>query len=274
MPTGGNSVGQNIEVSRIGHLGSADLDVEPLLKACDLGVVQVLSLLGPAMIILVKNDQTNLRKVRDAVASMSGTQGPTTVRALLEGEIKQGLHKPGQVYLPAGSSNGATPPRGMALPMGCTGGATLHDPSAAMSLLWLKRSLKFTIMLMEGLLQAKQAQDDEERLSSLQMLDFDDIEPTSPPSIESATTKALQTAYDMTLRPFHSWLLRKTVDFITSQVPTLQEAVAVVGAGLGEAERESKVFQEMALYVQEGKPVLKILDEIYADTQLEDLRQV
>ena len=84
------------------------------------------------------------------------------------------------------------------------------------------------------------------------------------------------------------------------QVPSLHEAIALVGAGLGEAERESKVFHEMQLYVKEGRcvgtlaarptpraspracggarqthrPVVEMLDELFADLQLEDLRQV
>jgi len=105
---------------------------------------QVLSVLGPAMIILVKNDQSNLRKVRDAVAALPADEARDgSVRSLLLGELKSGIHKAGAVCLPSGdgAEGVVVAPRGGTLPTGCTGGATLRDPSAAMSLLWLKRSL-------------------------------------------------------------------------------------------------------------------------------------
>ena len=37
---------------------------------------------------------------------------------------------------------------------------------------------------------------------------------------------------------------------------------------------ETKVFQEVRLFVQEGRPIVEMLDELYEDLELEDLRQV
>ena len=47
-----------------------------------------------------------------------------------------------------------------------------------------------------------------------------------------------------------------------------------LGPGLGDAEREGKVFAVMRMYLEEGKPVAAALDKIFADLKLEDLRQV
>ena len=70
------------------------------------------------------------------------------------------------------------------------------------------------------------------------------------------------------------WLLRKTFDLVSSQVPGLNEAIMLMGAGLGEAEREEKVFAEIKLYVREGRPVVEQLDRLYAELRLNDLRKV
>ncbi len=47
-----------------------------------------------------------------------------------------------------------------------------------------------------------------------------------------------------------------------------------MGPGLGDAEREGKVFADMRTYVQEGRPVAAALDAIFAELKLDDLRQV
>ena len=54
----------------------------------------------------------------------------------------------------------------------------------------------------------------------------------------------------------------------------LEQAVDLMGPGLGDAERERKVFDEMKLYLAEGKPVAAALDAIYRELELEDVRQV
>ena len=89
-----------------------------------------------------------------------------------------------------------------------------------------------------------------------------------------AAAPAVRTAYDLVVRPFHSWLLRKTFDLVTTQIPSLDEAVLLMGQGLGEAERVGKVYEEIRMYLVEGWKVANTLDAIYDDLKLEDLRQV
>ncbi len=48
----------------------------------------------------------------------------------------------------------------------------------------------------------------------------------------------------------------------------------MMGPGLGDAEREGKVFADMREYVACGKPVAAALDAIFEELKLEDLRQV
>ena len=69
-----------------------------------------------------------MRKARDACAS-AFTAGLTgqTVPLLLASEVREGMHE--------------TAARG-----GEAGGALLRDPSAAIALLWMRRSLGFTVV--------------------------------------------------------------------------------------------------------------------------------
>ena len=190
--------------------------------------------------------------------------------------------------------------------MGCTGGATLYDPSAAISLLWLRRTLNFTLIIMENLLHAKSLRDDDATLESVQLLELDEPDHNAP-GFADPVCDAVRDGYNQTVRPFHSWLLRKTFDLVSSQVrilshhtlstlthipvsththlpslflslstqvPNMEEGIMCLGPGLGDAEREGKVFADMRMYLEEGKPVAAALDKIFADLKLEDLRQV
>ena len=272
--------------------GVPDLHLESMLRAFELAVIQVLSSLGPAMLILVKNDQANLRKVRDAAAAAAANSTDSrvshSIRALLEDELGRGMHAPGDVIMPgaaaaegaggppspAGGSSSAFPPTtiGHAV-IGCTGGATLYDPSAAISLLWLRRTLNFTLIIMENLLHAKVAHDDNETLDTLHLLD-DQAEDAEAAQFGDPVGEAVRDGYGKTVRPFHSWLLRKTFDLVTTQLPSLNDTLLIFGPGLGDAEREGKVWADIKMYVDEGRPVAAALDAIFVELKLDDLRQV
>ena len=68
--------------------------------------------------------------------------------------------------------------------------------------------------------------------------------------------------------------LDKTFDIVATQFPTMPEVIGMVGPGLGEAERERKVFEEMALYLEHGRPVVALLEQLMGELKLEDLRLV
>ena len=267
-----------------------DLHLDSMLKAFELSVISVLSALGPAMLILVKNDQANLRKVKDAAAAAAVNSPDAritqSIRALLEDEMRRGMHAPGAVVTPATPASPAPAPAVAAnmrsfppstighAQIGCTGGATLYDPSASMSLLWLGRTLNLTLIIMENLLHAKDHMDDDALVLGVQMLDdVDNPEPT-PAVSGDPVADAVRDGYAKTLRPFHSWLLRKTFDLVSSQLPSFDDAMVMFGSGLGDAEREGKVCADIRLYVEEGRPVAAALDKIFAELKLEDLRQV
>jgi hypothetical protein len=249
-----------------------DIELESFLHAFDCGVIKILGCLGPAMIILVKNDEANMRKTRAAAASAASSAAAAaaattanaaavkvaagvasgSIRAILEYEVAKGMHETRELPPPGSGAQGAI----------------LFDPSAAISLLWLRRSLRFTIELMERLQQAHADLEDQRALAEALSPD------ETPPLLADPTAGCVQAAYDAVIRPFHSWLLRKTFDIVATQFPTMPEVIGMVGPGLGEAERERKVFEEMAIYLEHGRPVVALLEQLMGELKLEDLRLV
>ena len=74
-----------------------------------------------------------------------------------------------------------------------------------------------------------------------------------------AAGAAVKGAYDKVIRPYHSWLLRKTFDIVSTQIPTVEEAFAMMGPGLGDAERENKASRRL---LSASPPPLVVLPEI------------
>ena len=65
-----------------GSARSSDLNLDDLCSAYE-AMLSILSAIGPALMIQVRNDNNNLRKLRAAMAST----GCTTIRSLLLAEI-------------------------------------------------------------------------------------------------------------------------------------------------------------------------------------------
>ena len=108
--------------------------------------MSICELFGTLMAPAVKNDLGNVGKVRTAWESL---RKPESLRDLFQAEVDSGVHKPART-------------RGGAL--------TLKDPSAAVALVWVRRSIAFQTSLLDGV------QTDRSARSSL---------PPSPPSPSS-----------------------------------------------------------------------------------------
>lgn len=207
------------------------LQIERVLHAIEAGVLRVLGALGPGLILIVKNDEANMRKARDACAS-AFTAGLTgqTVPLLLASEVREGMHE--------------TATRG-----GEAGGALLRDPSAAIALLWMRRSLGFTVALIDHLT---------------------DESSSSPPNM----VEALGCAYASQLEQYHGWLIRKTFGIVSAQAPDYPTVLRLLSPGLAEDERESVVRTEMKAFVKTGGLLVRELEKVFEDLGLEDLRKV
>ena len=111
-------------VDPMGPCDDGELRLETLLHALGIAT-SVCELFGSLMTPAVKNDKSNCEKLRTA---WEGLGRPKSLRDLLKAELNKGLHKPG--------SKGAT--------------RTLKDPSAAMAVVWVRRSLAFQTHVLNG----------------------------------------------------------------------------------------------------------------------------
>jgi len=129
--------------------------------------------LGPLMALAVNNDEANCEKIRAAWAELQQREPQrdiSTLRALLEAEVASGIHKPGGV---------------------------LADPSAAVALRWLRRSLGFFATILARMLDDRTA---------------------SIPQIA-------RSAYKEQLESLHGWVVRKTMCAGFSAMPCREEVL-------------------------------------------------
>ena len=262
--------------------------------------VQVLTTLGPAIgpmaMLLVRNDHGNLRKAREAAAATASSGMPAnTLRELLDFEVASGLHTCASESFrerqrsisrsnsPRASANG--PPLGngarplrppTAAPAAAPGpaaakeaGARLADPSAAISVLWLRRSLTFTVCLMENLMAAG----DDAYGADASIASEGGGESMTALLSKDTVLDALNDAYE-SLRPYHGWLAQKSFGLFVGAAPRYDDVIAMVGPGLGDADRNAVVRADMGVYTETGRALIAALEDLYCELGLEDIRKV
>jgi hypothetical protein len=205
---------------------------EALFDACD-GIARIYAACGPTMMLVVRNDQNNLAKARAALAVASAAEGGAalTVGELLRWEVEQQMHR-----------------------CGASSEVVLADPSAAVALLWLRRSLAFMLGFMRHLQQGMHAFMDGTR---------DDIDGIA----------AFRAAYADELQPYHKWLLRQTFSISISHAPGYTDLALAVGPGLGDAERDQVIDGEISALLRAGEPLVQALQASYAQLQMNDVRR-
>lgn len=127
-------------------------------------------------------------------------------------------------------------------------GAILKDPSCAMGLLWVRRSLDFQCCLFFELLRGTSADE------------------------------AVQRAYETTLEPYHGWALRKATKLtLSSNRTTRTEWLAKLGGfspqsfGKQQLEQTEHDLQEL---LDVWKPLLAMWKQIFVELDIEDTRVV
>ena len=151
-----------------------ELVVEPMLEAFSTAT-QLGEVFGPLLALAVKNDESNGDKVRAAWGTL-GADDPgrvASLRGLLEAERATGIHKAGGV---------------------------LADPSAAIALLWMRRTLTFTNALLEGTLSA---------------------------GATGNMVNVAKEAYKTHLEAFHSWWLKNTFRVGLNGMPNREDLFQV-----------------------------------------------
>lgn len=128
-------------------------------------------------------------------------------------------------------------------------GNVLKDPSAAMGLLWIRRSLAFQSRLFESLLPS------------------DGLHPKD----------AAISAYHDHLYPYHGWMLRSIFPTSLSQMPHREVFLSTFGEidlqDLGEDE-ETKITRKLRALISTLDPLLAVWKDSFIELDLEDTRRV
>jgi len=199
-------------------LKGSEVDTAQLIKACRAHLIFMKSG-GSSLRLVAKDLESNLQKAEKPFKK-SPKQGKT-LSSLLESERDSGIHH----------------------------GNILKEQSAAMGLLWIRRSLAFQLELYASLI---------------------DQEGPHP-------RDAAYDAYAKHLSPFHSWALRKLFPATLSQMPDRQEFIATFGGvTLDELNEEVKreVVNKLRSLVEAWDPLIRAWEKDFARLNLEDVRRV
>ena len=174
---------------------------------------------GAALCLVAKDLEANIHKVESFYKK--NKPGCETLASLLELERESGIHD----------------------------GNVLQDPSAAIGLLWIRRSLAFQCHLFEALL----------------------------PSVGQHPKDSAYEAYNKHLAPNHGWMLRKVFPASLSQMPERHVFISTFGEvdieELDE-EEESKVVRKLRALISTLQPLLAVWKDEFIRLELEDTRRV
>lgn len=205
-----------------------DIDTAKLLKACH-AHLELMKIGGAALCLVAKDLESNLRKAEALFAKCPRECG--TLASLLALERERGIHD----------------------------GNVLGESSAAMGLLWIRRSLAFQSRLFELSLVPSGGNDDDERGRRRHPKD------------------AAYDSYEEHLSPYHGWMLRRVFPASLSQMPHRD----VFLSKFGEVEMddlddevESKIVRKLRALIGTLEPLLRKWKESFVEFDLEDIRRV
>mmetsp|Transcript_39312 Transcript_39312/g.94596 ORF Transcript_39312/g.94596 Transcript_39312/m.94596 type:complete len:290 (+) Transcript_39312:240-1109(+) len=207
-----------------------DIDTAKLLKACR-AHLELMKIGGAALCLVARDLENNLRKAEAVFARCPGRC--KTLASLLELEREAGIHD----------------------------GNVLRESSAAMGLLWIRRSLAFQSRLYE--------------LSLVPSGDRDDG--LGPPRRRLHPKDAAYDSYEEHLSPYHGWMLRRVFPASLSQMPHRD----VFLSKFGEVEMEdlddevrSKIVRKLRALIGTLEPLIGRWKESFVEFDLEDIRRV
>ena len=123
-------------------------------------------------------------------------------------------------------------------------GGRLKDPSGAMGLLWIRRSLACQQRMYTMLLENR------------------------------APEEAAVEAYRLELQPYHGWVLQKMA--LAKSVPSRQDTLSRIGGFEGRFGREEELttVKDLHTLLSTWRPILDRCKQIYADLDIEDNSRV
>jgi len=196
-----------------------EVDTAQLLKACRAHLA-FMKTGGSSLRLVAKDLEANVKKAEKVYKKLPAAQGKR-LSSLLTSEKEAGIHN----------------------------GNQLSEKSAAMGLLWIRRSLAFQLDLYDDAL----------------------VRGANHPR------DAAYGAYAKHLAPFHGWALRKVFPASLSQMPARHEFIAKFG-GIGVEELNEEydrvIVRKLKVLVATWDPLIRSWEEEFERLGLEDTRRV
>lgn len=198
-------------------LNGSEVDTAQLLKACRAHLILMKSG-GAALRVVAKDMEANLNKAETLFKKLP--KEGRYLASLLEAERESGIHD----------------------------GNELKDASAAMGLLWIRRSLSFQLDLYASLI----------------------------PQNGQHPKDAAMDAYYTTLAPYHGWFLSKAFPLSLSQMPDRQAFIAKFGGTEIEdldEDYEKEIVKKLRSLVGTWEPIINTWRGEFERLDLEDTRR-
>lgn len=187
------------------------IDTARLLEACR-AHNELLKIGGAALCLVAKDLESNIDKA-EALFKRKPKECQT-LTSLLAHEKSAGIHN----------------------------GSNLDDSSAAVGLLWIRRSLAFQVQLFESVVW------------------------------EEEPKEAAYEAYQKQLSPYHGWMLRTVFPASFGQFPNRREFLSMFSEG--DDEHHSIIVKKLRALVATLNPLLQSWSEAFHELGLEDTRKV
>jgi len=198
-------------------LNGSEVDTAQLLKACRAHLILMKSG-GAALKLVAKDMEANLNKAESLFKKVP--KDGKYLASLLEKERESGIHD----------------------------GNMLKNASAAMGLLWIRRSLAFQLDLYTSLI----------------------------PSNGQHPKDAAMDAYYKTLSPYHGWLLQKAFPLSLSQMPDRKVFIAKFGGREVDdldKQSENEIVKKLKTLVATWEPIINTWKDEFERLDLEDTRR-
>jgi hypothetical protein len=217
-----------------------EVNTAQLLKACRAHLTLMRSG-GPALRLVAKDMEANLLKAETLYWDLSKKNRGKDLASLLQTEIENGVHPDVNV---------------------------LEESSAAMGLLWIRRSLAFQLELYASLSSPSS--------SSSRSASSHSVDNSGSSNGGMHPKDAALQAYDKILSPYHGWLLQKVFPLSLSQMPDRQVFLAKFGGRevheLDE-EYDQIIEKKLQLLVRTWRPILDVWRREFERLNLEDARR-
>lgn len=210
------------------QLNGNQVETAKLLKACRAHLTLMKSG-GPSLKLVAKDMESNLQKAESLFQELHPKNKGKDLTSLLQTERESGIHN----------------------------GNVLRDSSAAMGLLWIRRSLAFQKDLYSSLVHGGSG--------------------SSKKKKQQHPRDAALDAYEKHLSPFHGWMLQKIFPLSLSQMPEREVFIAKFGGkeiGDLDKEYEEEIVHKLKSLVGLWEPLISTWEDEFEKLDLEDTRRV